>query len=480
MRRSGILLPISSLPTTQGRGSLGREAYRFVDFLSFAGQSLWQINSLDTQSKTLGRTHSVFAGRVDWIDLALLCEEGLLSAEETESAHKMGQEFSKKGHLSALSKAVARQNKLAADYVHFREENKIWLEPYALFMAIREAQGGRALADWPEALRRRNSYALKAAQTRLASRTEFWCCVQFFYFKQWCSLKKYAGTKGIQLVDELSFYAPADSVDAWVQPELFQMGSEKTGPLAYDWPQHKKSRFDWWLRRFAFAAQHSDMVRMQQFCLFASEGTQKNKDNEIVASKPGPGNDFVRSLHRALPELKLITEDGTSLDEEASALLAYSGYPGAKNLQQAFSAQRDKDSLPHHHTQHSVLYTSLLSRNSLACWQETATQADLAYARKYLALQEHDSVRLALIRCAQASVADTVIIPLWDFSPPQNHGNENTPYRISKDVLNHWLCAEIREITALYERTAPPEKTQKQRGRRGKTFRFQKGGKEHG
>ncbi len=482
MRRSGVLLPISCLPAPFGKGGLGRDAYRFVDFLATAGQGLWQVNTLPTAQK---RGTCVFAGRVDWIDLDLLCEEGLLKKEEQTHLYETSSTFLRKAHTAALIKAAGRQSKTAPDYLRFKEENEAWLDDYALFMSLREAQGGKPLHEWPEALRRRNSYALKTASTRLATRMDFWRCVQFFYHRQWRALKKYANAKGIQLAGELPFFVSADSADVWVYPELFQAGQAKIGATTYDWPQHKRSRFAWWLARLSHAANQMDTIRMPHFQGFAGEWVPEAKEDaksELIW-KAGPGTDFVRALHRALPNINLLTEDGTTLCEDASALLAYSGFAGTKVLQHAFSAQGDKSALPHRHAQHVVLYTSESAKHSLEHWQNTADPAELALARRYFGIHDNTILHNAFLHAAQASVAKTVVIPLWDWLPlcggsslPKN----STSFTVTQADLSHWLAAEMRELATLYERKAPQEPLIKNKVRKTKITFFQKGaGKEH-
>ncbi len=481
MRCSGVLLPISFLPSAQGRGSLGPKAYEFIDFLSDAGQSLWQISAMSAEQTHYKRKASVFAGSLDWIDVGFLGEEGLLTPEEVEEACSLLRPFSRKYHLKTLLKATARQNKLAPDYVRFKEDNKVWLYDYALFMAIREAQGGKVLSEWPKALQARNSYALKTAQARLGPRIEFWSCAQFLFYTQWQALKKYAEAKGVYLVADMPFFVAADSVEAWTHPELFRQNIENDEVLLYNWPQHKRTRFDWWLKRFELASQRVSIIRMHHFSAFAGAYITEGQDTEALVWKAGPGSDLVRALHRSLPELKLITEDGISLHEDASALLAYSGYPGAKYMMQAFSSPKEKESLPHHYCRHMVLYTSFSEAESLARWKQSAKDGETLFARRYFDVAEDEALRSAVLRAVQASVADTVIVSLWDWFSAENTPETGLGFTVDKDKLNHWLCAEMREMSTLYERIAPKERPQKNKKRKSIVSFIQKGsGKEDG
>ncbi len=485
MRQSGVLLPISSLPSFQSKGSLGREAYRFVDFLATAKQGLWQISAPLSDPCGCPRNPSVFAAQLALIDVHLLYEDGLLKPKELEAFLALEQPISKSAHLTVLAKAVSRQNKNAADYLHFKDENSTWLGDYALFMALRETQGNRTLSEWPEAIRRRNSYALKTAQSRLSSRIEFWCCIQFFFYRQWRALKKYANAKGIQLISEMSFSISADSVEAWIHPELFKTGLDKAGPMFYDWPQHKRTRFEWWLQRLEFASRQADFIRLPYFQGFCGDWRLENKDTSLgsMVWKPGPGTDFVRALHRTLPQLKLITEDTSTLREDALALLAYSGFWGTGCLLQAFSAPFDKSALPHRHLQHMVLYTDLAEKNSLSHWQNTITATEAAHTRRYLNVPAQSSLRSALLHAAQASVAEITIIPLWDWLEVSSTTFEKkgAVLCVKNTALTHWLAAEMRELCTLYERLPTKDNPPKKGIPKVKPSLFQKlGGKEHG
>ncbi len=512
MRQSGILLPITALPSPYGVGTLGRAAFHFVDFLSAAGQSLWQVLPIGPTGfgDSPYQSFSAFAGNPYCIDLDILQNSGLLTAGE------IGEGWGRPGQVDygllfarrfgVLAKAVARQNKSAPGYLRFKDENRHWLDDYALFMAIKEAQGQRAFTEWPEALRRRESYALKTAEARYGPRAEFWRCLQYFFFRQWRALKSYANAQGVQLVGDIPIYVSPDSSDFWANPGLFQTGPGglpsavagvppdafcKTGQLwgnpLYDWPAHKRSRYEWWLRRLAAASQLFDHTRIDHFRGFASYWAVPygDKTAEKGRWRPGPGSDFIHAVHRALPGMKIIAEDLGFLTEEVSALLAYSGYPGMKVLQFAFVPGDDSQYLPHNLPRGTVVYTGTHDNTTTAAWAQTAPAAHRAFARRYLGLGPKDDLAKGLLRAAMASVADTAILPLQDwldlgeearFNTPSTLGGSNWRWRVPEKRLSPALAAEIRGLTRLYGRLSAAETAKEQRAAKLKKQAAQQAG----
>ncbi len=511
MRQSGILLPITALPSPYGVGTLGRAAYHFVDFLSAAGQSLWQILPIGPTGfgDSPYQSFSAFAGNPYSIDLDILKDNGLLTEEEigedwgdSETQTDYGLLFNRR--FAVLAKAAARLNKAAPGYLRFKDENRHWLDDYALFMAIKEAHGNAAFTEWPEALRRREAYALKTAEARFGPRAEFWRCLQYFFFRQWKALKTYANAQGVQIVGDIPIYVSPDSSDFWANPGLFQTGPGglpsavagvppdafcKTGQLwgnpLYDWAAHKRSHYEWWLRRLSAANTLFNVTRIDHFRGFASYWAVPygDKTAEKGRWRQGPGSDFIRAVHRALPEMKIIAEDLGFLTEEVEALLAYSGYPGMKVLQFAFSPSGDSQYLPHMLPRGTTVYTGTHDNDTTYAWAASAPAAQRAFARRYLGLGPKDDLGKGILRAALASVADTAIIPLQDwlglpaaarFNTPSTLGGGNWRWRARAGQLSHTLATEIRALTKLYGRLSVAETAKEQRAEKLKRQAAQK------
>jgi len=312
-RKQGVLLPVTSIPSRYGIGTFGKESYRFVDFLEKAGQKLWQILPLGPTGygDSPYQSFSTFAGNPYLIDLELLIEDGYLTREECDACdfgtHPRFIDYEKQylSRFAVLKKAFERgyrKLRREAEYVAFLEENRLWLEDYALYMAVKDSFGGVCFMEWDEEIRRRNKTALQKYRKLLAEEIHFYEFQQYLFMKQWLELKAYANQRGIEIVGDIPIYVAFDSADTWAHPELFQM-DEKGYPIAvagcppdyfsetgqlwgnplYRWDYHKETGYDWWMQRFAHCYQLYDVVRIDHFRGFhqfwavpAGEKTAKN------------------------------------------------------------------------------------------------------------------------------------------------------------------------------------------------------------
>lgn len=497
MRKTGILMPISSLPSPYGIGTLGKAAYDFVDFLAAAGQSLWQILPLGPTGYGASpyQCFSAFAGNPYFVDLDLLASQGLLTAEEigegwgdNPACVDYGLLFEKRPCV--LAKAVARQDKQAETYQSFCTQNAFWLEDYATFMALKEAYNHVSFQQWPEPLRIRQASALQAAQEKYAPRIEYWRCVQYFFFCQWLALRQYANACGIEIVGDIPIYVSPDSSDLWASPQLFQTTSD--GRLAmqagvppdsfsasgqlwgnplYDWPYHKRTKYAWWLERMRFSAQLYDVLRIDHFRGFASYYAVPADATDATMGewRPGPGKSLMKAFHRELPDMAIMAEDLGFLTEEVFELLVYSGYAGMKILQFAFDSRDESDYLPHNYPRHTWVYTGTHDNTTLGDWQYSALPDDVAFARRYLGLTAQQSLPDGMIRAALSSVADTAVIPLPDWlhlgiegriNTPSTLGGQNWQWRAVYGQITPELCAHIGEWTKMYGRLSVQARAQ--------------------
>ena len=486
MRASGILMPVFSLPGPFGIGTLGREAYRFVDFLAGAKQSYWQILPIGPTGygDSPYQSFSAFAGNPYFIDLALLAQQGLLAEDELPAPQPEGP--IRYDRLYAERPAVlqlAAQRLLAgpgAAYRAFCEAHSAWLEDYALFMAIKEEQGQAGLAGWPDALRCREPAALEDARRRLAGRCDYFKAVQFFFYQQWTSLKAYANGKGIRLIGDIPIYVSPDSSDLWTRPELFQTDGQGRltrvagcppdsfaadgqlwGNPLYDWPRHAAEGFAWWKRRMRHATSIYDVVRIDHFRGFESyfsipAGAATAQGGVWVK---GPGQAFLDAMHEAVGRDAVIAEDLGYLTDEVKALLAASGCPGMKIMQFAFDSREPGNYLPHTYTAHSVVYTGTHDNVTTEGWQQSASSEDVAYACRYLRC-EPAGLTEAMICACLASVSELAVIPIADWLHLGAAARINTPstqsgnwlWRLDGAALTADLAAHIAGLTQLYER----------------------------
>lgn len=489
MRGSGILMPVSSLPSRHGIGALGNAAYDFVDFLEKAGQSYWQILPLGQTGNgdSPYQSFSAFACNPYFIDLDILQRQGLLTEEEIKTAGMAESpgtiDYSNlyNTRFDVLKKAVGRMDKDEKGYAVFKEENADWLENFALFMAIKSDRNMEPLWDWPKALRLADKKTIKAQRLKLREEIQFWMLVQYLFSTQWKELKEYANKKGIKIIGDMPIYVSADSADLWMESELFQTDENmkvcdvagcppdafsKNGQLwgnpLYDWEHHKQTGFNWWVQRFRYANKLFDVIRLDHFrglsgyyAIPAAHTTARKG-----SWKEGPGSCFIQTVKGELPGLSIIAEDLGFLTDDVRALLAESCFPGMKVLQFAFDSRERSDYLPHNYEKNSVVYTGTHDNTTIKGWEESALKEDVSFAREYMGIGEEDDLPRAFIRLAMSSVSDTCIIPMQDWLglgaaariniPSTTSGNWK--WRLKNGMLTVALAEEIHRFTDIYGR----------------------------
>ncbi|MBR7071255.1 MAG: 4-alpha-glucanotransferase [Clostridia bacterium] len=490
MRTSGILMPVFSLPSKYGIGTLGREAYRFVDFLEKSGQTYWQM--LPVGPTGFGdspyQSFSVFAGNPYFIDLDMLCEEGYLTRAELdavdfgkkENAVDYGLQYEKR--FPILQTAAMRfSKKEPLDYAVFCRFHADWLDDYALFMAIKDSLNGCSLDHWPDELRFRRTDALNQAKADLKESIDFYKFVQYFFHRQWTALKKYANQKGILLFGDLPIYTSGDSADVWAHPELFQL-DENLNPVAvagcppdafsdegqlwgnplYNWDKMQQDGYRWWTDRMHHCIKLFDLVRIDHFRAFSAYYSIPFGDKNAVGGKwiKGPGMDLFRAMTDRLGKLPVIAEDLGTLDEDVYELLAQTGFPGMKVLQFAFDPQGDSAYLPHNIQPHCVVYTGTHDNDTAVGFAKDGPAEAVNYAREYLRIQATDSFNWGMISAAMATPAEIAILQMQDFLGLDNSARTNTPsvaggnwqWRIDYSCINDWLAQLIRRTTEVYRR----------------------------
>ncbi len=488
-RGAGVLLPISALASPYGIGSLGKSAYDFVDFLEKAKQKYWQILPLGPTGygDSPYQSFSAFANNPYYIDLDMLCKDELLKQSEIDSVD-FGEDTGDidyyklyQNRKPLLEKAVARFEKKSKKYTRFLKENKFWLDDYALFMALKVEHDMCSYTLWVEKIRLREEKAIKSATARLAKEIEFWCVVQYLFYKQWKKLKTYANSKGIQIIGDIPIYVSPDSSDLWAQPELFQMDKDRRpvevagcppdafsedgqlwGNPLYDWDYHSSTEYAWWVKRMEYALKTYDVVRIDHFRGFAGYyaipyGATTAKTGRW---RIGPAIAFVDVLNEKLPNAQIIAEDLGFLTSDVLALLKHSGYPGMKVLQFAFDSREASDYLPHNYSRNTIVYTGTHDNTTTEDWQKSAPPADVEFCKRYLDITPDRSFTRTLIRAAFGSVSDTCIIPMADWLELGEEARINTPstlggnwvWRVGKTALSDKLAQEIALITRTYGR----------------------------
>ena len=489
MRKSGILMHVTSLPSPYGVGSMGKCAYEFVDFLCDAGQAYWQVLPLNPTGygDSPYQSFSSFAGNHYLIDLDMLIEEGLLKQEEVDAVNWSSDEsrvdfgclFENRCKLLLLAYGRFTENE---EYRRFTAENADWLEDYGLFMALKEKFQNRPWYEWSLSLMKRIPEMVHSIRQELASAIRFHIFLQYLFFRQWNALRSYANGKGIQIIGDVPIYVPLDSVDVWSAPELFQLNGncrptavagcppdsftadgQLWGNPLYNWDKMKETGFAWWIRRLSAAAKMYDVVRLDHFRGFDSYWSVPAGDKTAAGGqwKQGPGLAYIQAIQKALPDLKFIAEDLGYVTPEVRQLQEASGYPGMKILQFAFDSREANDYLPHAYPVNSVCYTGTHDNLTIAQWFQEAAEEDIVLAKEYLGLNQEEGYVWGMIRGVMSSASRLCLIQMQDYleldgsarmNCPGSLSSKNWTWRAGRDYISESLTKRIYETTRRYGR----------------------------
>ena len=489
MRTSGILMHITSLPGPYGVGTMGRNAYAFVDFLKEAGQSYWQILPLTPTGygDSPYQSCSTFAGNHYLIDLDSLVEKGLLKREEVENIRWCIRED--KADFGLLYNSRLKVLRLAygrfqggADFDAFRAANSDWLPDFTLFMALKDHFGGKPWYAWDNAFKFREESAMASAYWDFREDMNFYAFVQYLFYSQWNALRAYAAEKGIRFIGDVPIYVPLDSAEVWSRPDLFQLDENRnpidvagcppdafsaTGQLwgnpLYRWDVMRQDNYSWWAARLRAAGKLYDVVRMDHFRGFAAYWAVPFGHPTAIHGQwiQGPGLDFLNAVKAQLPGLSLIAEDLGFLTPDVLELRDASGYPGMKVLQFAFDSREPSDYLPHTYIQNTVCYTGTHDNMTTRQWLETGTPEMREYARSYMNLTEAEGEVWGVIRTAMSSVSDLCVIPMQDYlnlgaearmNFPGTLSDANWTWRAKDGMIEMTLARKIRKMTQMYAR----------------------------
>lgn len=492
MRKSGILLHISSLPSRYGIGKMGDEAYRFVDFLEECQTGLWQILPLSPTSygDSPYQSFSAFAGNPYFIDFELLEEEGLLEKSDYEdikwetAPDKVDYEFLYNNVYKVLRKAFSRFT-VSPEYRLFEFISRDWLDDYALFMSLKFRFNGNAWYKWPEDLAMFRKPAVDKARDELKEEIKFQKFIQFCFRKQWMKLKEYANEKGISIIGDIPIYVSHDSVEVWTMPELFALDESKkptavagcppdcfspTGQLwgnpLYDWEYHKKTDYKWWIKRIKNASEIYDIIRIDHFRGFESYYSipYGNETAEVGIWQKGPNAALFRKAEEELGSLNIIAENLGFITPEVQKMLDEVGYPGMKVVEFGFS-DSENDYLPHNFTDtNSYSYTGTHDNDTLVGWYKSLDEESLDFCREYLNTGRDRDIPDAMLRLVWSGVSDAAVAQFQDFTSEDTDCRMNIPstlsgnwtYRARKKDFTKELKEKILRLNTLYNRCSKP------------------------
>ena len=499
MRTSGVLMPISSIPSPYGIGTMGKQARKFVDFLVKGGQKYWQILPICPTSygDSPYQSFSSFAGNPYFIDLEYLCKDKLLTKKECESFQwgsnpkYVDYGIMYESRYALLRKVYARfTKKEPQDFEKFCEHEKQWLDDYALFMALKDANGGQAWSNWDKSLRLREKKAMEEATEKYSEEIRFYKMLQYLFYQQWNALKAYANEAGIEIIGDVPIYVAGDSADVWANPDQFYL-DENLEPIEvagcppdafsddgqlwgnplFRWDVMKKDGYTWWTRRIKAMSELYDIIRIDHFRGFDSFYAIPAKDDTAKNGqwKQGPGMDLFCELEKKLGKLPIIVEDLGFLTPSVHKLLKDSGFPGMKVIQFAFDSREESDYLPHTYTNHCVVYTGTHDNDTVMGWMKTAPKASVKYAKEYLNLTKEEGYNWGMMRAAWSSVADMAIVPMQDILGLGSEARINTPstlgnnwkWRATPEQIDAKVAKKLYHYMQMYGRVDKDIKTKK-------------------
>lgn len=493
-RSSGVLMHITSLPNAFGIGSFGQSAYEFVDFLVETKQTYWQILPLTTTSygDSPYQSFSAIAGNTHLIDFDLLTQMDLLKEADYASVNfgddPTNVDYERVFYVRRPILEIAVKNFLAnqafqADFKNFEKNNRLWLDDFAEFMAIKEHFGNQALQKWDDKKAvARDPKTLEKYRTMLADQIQYFKVTQYFFFKQWSELKDYANQRGIKIIGDMPIYVAADSVEVWTKPELFQLDKERnplfvagvpadqfsaTGQLwgnpLYDWEEHKKQGYAWWIHRIEESFKIYDVLRIDHFKGFSDYWQVDGKADiaKYGSWQPGPGYDLFKAVKEQLGDLPIIAEDLGNIDDKARKLLADCNYPGMKILQFGFEdiSGKSLDS-PHYCIPHSIVYTGTHDNDVTNGWYNVLTDQQQQYINDYTHRSEDESICQTMIRQLFATVSNTAIATMQDVLDLPASSRMNVPstiggnwqWRMQQSDLTQDKKDFLAKMTTLYQR----------------------------
>ena len=490
MRKSGILLPIFSLPNSYGIGTLGKEAYQFVDFLVKSHQSYWQVLPLGPTSygDSPYQSFSVFAGNPYFIDLDFLSEDGLL--DPSEYAHCLDEslaiDYSKiyYNRFEVLRKAYKRfDTELLVD---FERDNDDWLNDYAIFMALKQLHNGASFLEWDEKYKLKDKTTIKEFVKENITEINFWKFIQYEFYKQWYALKNYANIHNINIIGDMPIYTALDSSDVWSHPELFQLDknlkpkmvagcpADDFAPLGqlwgnplYNYNVMKKDNYKWWVRRVEVSTKLFNTIRIDHFRGFEAYFAIPAGDKDALRGhwKKGPNVKLFNAIKKALGDVDIIAENLGFLTEEVHIMLKKLGYPGMKILQFGFDPEHDSEHNPHNLDYNTVVYTGTHDNPPVRAWYEDLDDIEKEYVHEYFYFSNPYEVGNEMIRSALASPCYLAIIPHYDYLQKGVEARINTPsvlggnwtWRMEKGDMNSDLSTYIARLTDIYKRYTKEE-----------------------
>lgn len=471
-RSSGVFLSISSLPTKYGIGTLGKEAYKFADFLKKSGFSYWQILPFNPTGfgNSPYQTFSTFAGNPYYIDLLTLKKMGFINSYDLKNYKYKDGDFIDYGLLyqekfKILRKACKKGYETLKNEIDTFKKENAWLKDYCLFMSIKDHFNGCSFLNWPIKIKKRESETLKYYENLLCEDIKFYEFIQFIFYKQLGNLVNYMNSIDIELICDLPIYVSMDSCDVWsnidlfmfynnynpklvagVPPDCFSETGQLWGNPLYDYKKMEETNYEWWIKRIKHLSKYCKNIRIDHFRGFESFYAIKYGEENAIKGRwiKGPGINLFNEIKKRCPNVQIIAEDLGIITRKVKKLISDCGYPGMKVLQFAFDGKKNNLYLPKKHIPNSVCYIGTHDNDTLNGYVSSLDEKDKNYIRSCFRFKE-DSIENLLIKALFKSKSNLVIINASDIL------NKSSDYRMNEPSTTNdknW-CFRINNLKDL-------------------------------
>lgn len=489
-RGAGILLPISSLPSDYGIGTLGAEAFRFIDFLKSAGQKYWQVLPVGPTSygDSPYQSFSAFAGNPYFIDLDLLIAEGLLTKREVsrvkwqDNCTTVDYDRLFQNRFQVLQTAFRNSNHQESEaYQNFCETNMGWLENYSLYMALKTYFKNQEWSLWPKDIKQREPEAMQRYGELLKKEIDFWKFCQYKFYAQWDAMLAYAHENGVRIIGDIPIYLAMDSADVWANPHLFQLDKKLRpkkvagvppddfsadgqlwGNPLYDWKAMEADGFAWWKKRMTYASRLYDFIRIDHFIgivrYFAIPAGDPTAVNGIY--KKGPGKKLTDAINSVIDSSRIIAEDLGVVVDSVVKLRNQNDYPGMKIMQFGFNGDPNNDHFPENYTENTIVYGGTHDNETIFGFFQNQNEWVQNYTMEYLGVKQIKQIPWGMVKKAYSGVARTVIFQAQDLLCLDNDARMNFPstlggnwrWRLRKNQMGKGLAARLYKLAEKNDR----------------------------
>ncbi|MDX1403846.1 MAG: 4-alpha-glucanotransferase [Woeseiaceae bacterium] len=490
-RKAGVCMHLTSLPGDHGIGEIGESALRFVDLLASMNMSVWQFlpTGPTGYADSPYQEFSTYAGNELLIDCNDLIGRGFLSPDAVTPLKRLPLRSVAFGKLTPIKHAFLRRATAAfetradavskAEFDEFVEENdETWLHHYALFRTLKDRHDGKPWPEWQQDFVRRRRAAISRLENSARSEIRYWKICQFFFARQWKTLRRHASDNRVRLFGDMPMYIALDSADAWTNPEIlcidragkaryvagvppdyFSRSGQLWGNPVYDWSRQAEDGFAWWIARLRHAVSRFDIVRIDHFRGFDSYWAVPARSRSAKRGRwrTGPRHAVLDAFYDAMPGAPIVAEDLGMVTPQVEALRKHYGIPGMKVLQfEVTEKDFDIGDIP----EHCVCYTGTHDNDTTRGWFDAGCGArdrkqEIRNAKKRVLAATGGTARtiaIDLVRLAFQSKARLAVVPMQDLLGLGTWARLNTPGRRDNNwrwrVSAKQLTTKLRDIVS--------------------------------